>query len=84
MDTALINTVNKPGLVPPPSGGLGSDITLFCLVFQAVWSDSDSAIGTTVLGGVGSDSAHGAVVLQAFWSANGSASGPGNAAESPR
>ena len=84
MDTALINSVNKTSRVPPPSGGLGSDITPFCLVFQAVWSDSDTATGPTVLGGVGSDSALGAVVLQAFWSANGSASGPGNAAESPR
>jgi hypothetical protein len=84
MDTALINSVNKTSRVPPPSGGLGSDITPFCLVFQAVWSDSDSATGTTVLGGFGSDSALGAVVLQAFWSASGSASGPGNAAESPR
>jgi hypothetical protein len=79
MDTALINTVNKSGRVPPPSGGLGSDITLVCLVFQAVLSDSDTATGTPVLGGVGSDRALGAVVLQAFWSASGSASGLGNA-----
>jgi hypothetical protein len=84
MDPAVINPVHKNGLLPPPGGGLGSDITLFCLVFQAVLSDSDTATGTPVLGGVGRDSALGAVVLQAFGSANGSASRPGKAAESPR
>jgi hypothetical protein len=56
MDTALINIVNKTGLLPPPSGGVGSDTALSGLVFQAVLSDSDTATGTTVLGGVGRDS----------------------------